>query len=159
MTDKFITLANPLPVPKDVAVCPECEGTLIWQVTTEDGLEDLILDCENEDEDIPDTEHRNWQSDWQPIYDRVKKWIQTGNSPNAQAQARRGTGITRRQRMSDKAIMSARQRVLSGNRLNWRVGQLVAFVHGPGRRNIYRFRIEELRDGLPFKSRLVTRSK
>lgn len=52
--------------------------------------------------------------------------------------------------------MSARQRVLSGRRMNWRIGQLIAFVHGPGRKNIYRFRAVEIREGRPYRSRLVT---
>lgn len=41
-------------------------------------------------------------------------------------------------------LMTARQRVLSGNRRNWRVGNLIAFQHGPDRRNVYRFRVTEL---------------
>lgn len=51
--------------------------------------------------------------------------------------------------------LTARQRVLSGNRKNWKVGQLVAFVHGPGRANIYRFRVTALKDGKPSTSTLV----
>lgn len=49
--------------------------------------------------------------------------------------------------------LTPRQRVLSGKRNNWKVGQLIAFVHGPGRENIYRFRIVELKDGKPYKTR------
>lgn len=59
--------------------------------------------------------------------------------------------------MSD---MTALQRVKSGNRRNWRVGQLIAFVHGPGRKNIYRFRVVELtEDGKrPLRSHPATES-
>lgn len=51
--------------------------------------------------------------------------------------------------------MTAIQRVRNGNRINWKVGQLIAFVHGPGRKNIFRFRITSLKDGKPNTHRLV----
>lgn len=50
--------------------------------------------------------------------------------------------------------MTALQRVKTGNRRNWRIGQLIAFVHGPGRANIYRFRVTEIKDGKPNRSKL-----
>ncbi len=53
-------------------------------------------------------------------------------------------------------MKTSRQRVLSGERINWRIGQLIAFVHGPGRENIYRFRVASIgANGLPSQSRLV----
>jgi hypothetical protein len=54
--------------------------------------------------------------------------------------------------------MTARERVLSGNRLNWRVGNLIAFAHGPDRKNIFRFRVAELKDGKPYRVPLVRKS-
>ena len=69
---------NRLPVPVEVARCPECNGQLTWQVTTTDGLEDLYLDCENEtQEEFVDRtdEHRWWQGEWEPVINKVKRWI------------------------------------------------------------------------------------
>jgi len=63
-------------VPREIAVCPECGGTLHadvigWETAT--GLPskgDVNIDCEAD----PDCAHRYWQSDWQPIIDKVEKW-------------------------------------------------------------------------------------
>ena len=57
-----------------------------------------------------------------------------------------------------KEGMTARQRVLCGQRLNWRIGNLIAFAHGPNRRNIYRLRVDELRDGKPYRAHLVVKN-
>ena len=78
----LLAVADPQPVPSSVCQCPECGGNLWWQVTTDDGLEDLTLDCENEPEIDSDEEdfHRFLQSDWQPVIDRVKAWILSANS-------------------------------------------------------------------------------
>jgi hypothetical protein len=74
-----LRVANRLTVPLDVARCPECDGQLWWQVATTDGLNDLMLDCENEsDEDASDRldeEHRWWQGEWEPVINKVKRWI------------------------------------------------------------------------------------
>lgn len=73
-----VPLATPEPVPFEIASCPECGGALTWQVMTKDGLNDLLLECENEkeiDETVEDDGHRFWQSDWQPIYNAVKTWL------------------------------------------------------------------------------------
>lgn len=84
LVGRFV-VAQPQLVPEKVAVCPECGCRLYWQVMTEDGLEDLSLDCENEpdvydnDEAWEEDCHRNYQSDWQPIIDRVKAWIISAN--------------------------------------------------------------------------------
>jgi hypothetical protein len=51
--------------------------------------------------------------------------------------------------------LSPRQRTLTGARQNWRVGQLLAFSHGPSRQNIYRFRVDQLQDGRPVRMHLV----
>lgn len=79
-------VAVPKPVHPDVAVCPECGGMLSWQVTTTDGLRDMTLDCEYEDMWDEDEHgncgyvHRGFQSDWQPVIERVKAWILSANS-------------------------------------------------------------------------------
>lgn len=71
-------VAFPVPVPTNIAVCPECNGALEWQVTTTDEeLRDISIDCENEpdiDSDEKDF-HQFHQSDWQPVIDKVKAWI------------------------------------------------------------------------------------
>ena len=78
-----LTVADPKRVPQEVAVCPECGGGLWWQVTTSDGLRDLDVDCEYEEEMGGDTEHRSWQSEWQPVLDAVRRWLGSGGSaPN-----------------------------------------------------------------------------
>lgn len=74
-----IVVANPLPVPREVAVCPECNGKLWWQVTTSDGLRDLDLDCHHDTRNNP---HRNWQGEWEGIYAAVRRWIRKTYSPN-----------------------------------------------------------------------------
>jgi len=52
--------------------------------------------------------------------------------------------------------LSAVQRVRAACRQNWKVGQLIAFSHGPDRKNIYRFRVVSLGDdGTPMHSKLV----
>ncbi len=71
-------------VPNQVAVCPECRGRLLvqcdgWEDATGKPIETCIsVDCENEpDPDDPDWEdkrHRGYQSDWQPVIDRVRAW-------------------------------------------------------------------------------------
>jgi len=68
-------VANPQRVPSDVAVCPECGGGLWWQFTTEDWLRDMHLDCEDDDWEDEDSGHRNWQSDWQPVIEKVRRWV------------------------------------------------------------------------------------
>ena len=43
-----------------------------------DGLEDLMLDCENETEEQfqeRTDEHRWWQGEWEPVINKVKRWI------------------------------------------------------------------------------------
>jgi hypothetical protein len=64
------------PVPKTVAVCPECGGAL--HVESIEWIEEtgiptsggLSVDCENEENE----RHRYWQSDWQSIINAVEKW-------------------------------------------------------------------------------------
>lgn len=58
--------------------------------------------------------------------------------------------------MSGMSSLTAVQRVRQGRRTNWRIGQLIAFAHGPDRANIFRWRVRELGpDGLPAQSELV----
>jgi len=74
-------VATPFPIPRGVQTCPECGGRLYWQVSTDDGLEDLHVDCENQPEDIEEDDfHKYWQSDWQPVIDNVRDWISSENS-------------------------------------------------------------------------------
>lgn len=70
--------------------CPECGGRLIVEVcewSSKTGIVTpggaLIL-CKAEDEELiasidderdPEWEHRNWQSDWQPVVDTVTRFI------------------------------------------------------------------------------------
>lgn len=64
-------------VPKEVAVCPECDGELMarahaWDTATGVALAaDLQIDCVR---DAARMQHRYWQSDWQPVRDAVRKW-------------------------------------------------------------------------------------
>jgi hypothetical protein len=88
-----LTLADPKEVPKEISVCPECGGRLWWQFTTTDWLRDLHLECENESVDFEEGEddHRFWQSEWQPVIDKVRRWLGSGMSaPNAEICERRG---------------------------------------------------------------------
>lgn len=63
-------------VPREVAECPECGGELharAMQWDAETGVPDaesIDLDC------IADRacRHRWWQSDWQPVLDKIRKW-------------------------------------------------------------------------------------
>ena len=68
-----LTVASPEMVPEEIAVCPECGGRLWWQVTTDDGLRDLDLDCSEEDWEIDP--HRGWMSDWEPVLSKVRRWL------------------------------------------------------------------------------------
>ena len=67
------------PVPAEIAVCPECGGQLHWQ---RDGVDDgdLMIDCAEEDWEDDDGIHRGWQSEWQPVLDRVTAWLSKLNS-------------------------------------------------------------------------------
>lgn len=83
-------------VPQDVAVCPECGGKLTvdcneWNAGTGFPIESgFSLSCEAEEELLDDwvgddtdlrhineVGHRHWQSDWQPVRDRVWEWIES----------------------------------------------------------------------------------
>jgi len=67
----------PMPVPRDVAVCPECGGELevecdCWDTDTGKPLEECIYPtCSNEI-----MEHRCWQGEWMPARMRVIRWLQ-----------------------------------------------------------------------------------
>lgn len=81
-------------VPESVAACPECSGKLFvdcdeWRAATgmptESGISvscyaeeeamDIWMHNDDDDRDMREVGHRWWQSDWQPIKDRVWKWI------------------------------------------------------------------------------------
>jgi hypothetical protein len=63
-------------IPEDVAICPECGGKLFFNEdydTDTESDEPPGIDCENEP-DLDDDEedfHRYWQSDWQPVIDKI----------------------------------------------------------------------------------------
>ena len=63
-------------IPEDVATCPECGGKLFFNEdydTNPESDEPPGIDCENEP-DLDDDEedfHRFWQSDWQPVIDKI----------------------------------------------------------------------------------------
>ena len=78
-----LKVADPKPVPATVSVCPECGGRLWWQVTTTDGLRDLDVDCEDDEELSEGMSHCYWQSDWQPVLDRVRRWLGSGRGTHS----------------------------------------------------------------------------
>lgn len=72
--------------------CPECGGRLLLEVdewSTSTGIPTpggIRVMCEAEEEELarstrrdadPDWQHRNWQSDWQPVHDQVERWAAT----------------------------------------------------------------------------------
>ena len=84
-------------VPNDVAVCPECGSALSVEInewSTEDGRCDgpgeFNVSCSREDDGLEkfvageideglyysDYQERGWQSDWQPVIDRVGRWLE-----------------------------------------------------------------------------------
>ena len=80
LATSILGLADPKPIPSEVSKCPECGGALSFQLDCwEEEWGGLALECENEEwqdgeSDEPDN-HRWWQSDWQPVIDRVKAWL------------------------------------------------------------------------------------
>jgi hypothetical protein len=82
-------------LPKEVDICPECGSELEidcyeWDsVTGFPTRSGFNLDCKQEEKDLDDwthndddtrssreVMHRHWQSDWQPVIDKVWGWIQ-----------------------------------------------------------------------------------
>lgn len=63
-------------VPEAVVVCPECGSQLgceamQWEtVTGRPSKGALNVDCLGD----PECEHRYWQSDWQPVVDKIESW-------------------------------------------------------------------------------------
>ncbi len=84
---KEAAACEPLPardgyvIPQDVAVCPECGGRLYL---TDDydrtSPEPLPLDCQDEDWEDDDGVHRGWQSEWQPVIDKVRHHLNSHNA-------------------------------------------------------------------------------
>ena len=81
-------------LPKEVDVCPECGSELYvecyeWNSATGfPSQEGFSVNCKQEDKDIDEwthdeddnrtsreVMHRHWQSDWQPVVDKVWGWI------------------------------------------------------------------------------------
>lgn len=71
-------------IPAEVAVCPECGGMLeLMEDFDVDGDEPPSLSCANESDVDSDEEdyHRFWQSEWQPVGDRVKAYLTKSGAP------------------------------------------------------------------------------
>jgi hypothetical protein len=79
-------------IPSDVAVCPECGGKLYL---TDDydrtSPEPLPLDCEDEDWEDDDGVHRGWQSEWQPVIDKVRRHLNSHNVAGEATASKKGT--------------------------------------------------------------------
>lgn len=81
--------AEPIWIPEDVAVCPECasvdndrQGRLhaeMEEIGDDGDIRSIILTCEHDVYRTPKTDgdykHRMWQSDWQGVQVRVKKYL------------------------------------------------------------------------------------
>lgn len=80
-----IAPSTPIEIPRDVATCPECSGTLTlepFEFEIETGRitsGGAHIFCEN-DADDPDNDepsafaHRGWQSDWAVIDHSIRIW-------------------------------------------------------------------------------------
>lgn len=81
-------------LPKEIAVCPECGSELYiecYEWNSQTGFPTRAgfqVHCKQEDKEVDDwmnndndhrtsreVMHRHWQSDWQPVIDRVWNWI------------------------------------------------------------------------------------
>jgi hypothetical protein len=82
-------------LPTTVAVCPECGSQLCFDIcewveeTGQPTIAGVYVDCMVEDllmqeweendakgiNDLRDIEHRHWQSEWQPVIDKVCKHL------------------------------------------------------------------------------------
>lgn len=68
-------------IPQSVAVCPECGAQLHvefeeWETETgKPTYEGMDVSCYEEDFDNPETSHRHWQCDWQPVINEVWKYV------------------------------------------------------------------------------------
>ena len=73
-----------VPVPREIATCPECGGQLhlqasVWETDSGSLIRgEIEVDCANDnepdDEGYEDRGHRWWQGEWQPVIDRVTRW-------------------------------------------------------------------------------------
>lgn len=74
-------------VPRSIAICPECSCDLECQMTTPD-IRDIAVDCVNENAAFftPGSEgdHRYWQSEWEPVIEKVKAWLRQNDRTDAQ---------------------------------------------------------------------------
>ena len=68
-------------IPQSVAACPECGAQLHVEFSeweTETGrptYEGMSVDCNTEDFEDPESLHRHWQCDWQPVIDQVWEYV------------------------------------------------------------------------------------
>jgi hypothetical protein len=71
----MLTPNTPTIVPRSLATCPECGGTLevrsmAWDAATGAPIaSDLQIECKDDTGN-----HRWWQSMWQPVVDTIRKW-------------------------------------------------------------------------------------
>lgn len=78
---KHINSDDWLKIPTDVATCPECECQLWadvfeWEIESREITEGgFTIECVNEDYEDEDTRHRHWQSEWQPVINKVFAWL------------------------------------------------------------------------------------
>ena len=85
--DEYSTLNRPplyrggeASVPREIAVCPECQGSLTarsqeWEIDTgRPNAAALAVDCDADTGRDEEWNHSYWQSDWQPVIDAVAKW-------------------------------------------------------------------------------------
>ncbi len=63
-------------IPTEIAVCPECGGQLEI-VGDFNPTEDITphIACENDEISESENFHRGWQSEWQPIIDKVTEHL------------------------------------------------------------------------------------
>lgn len=72
-------------IPATVAKCPECGDLLLadfCDTDCETGLalaDSVTLQCMSEDFEDPETCHRHWQSEWQPVIDKIQGWLIKSN--------------------------------------------------------------------------------
>ena len=71
-----------LDIRKTAAKCPECDAQLYvefneWETETgKPTYAGMDINCTAEDFDDPETIHRHWQCDWQPVIDKVWEYVQ-----------------------------------------------------------------------------------
>lgn len=85
-----IKFGGGIEVPRDIAICPECSSSIYlycWEWDSETGepnADGFQIECPGEafyeDESEEKYTHRWWQSDWQPVVDKLSKWTRQPES-------------------------------------------------------------------------------